>query len=99
MECDMGRKKIDSVGKPLVPVEVKWVLKHGKCAYKFHPTFEVEPDDECMEIYLLCGIVIRDRDAGKNLWAKYRGELLRKPGVQSWWGFKQFEAKREKQTA
>jgi hypothetical protein len=80
----------------VVPVPVALALRYGKLAYQQHSTCKNEPDDECMEVYLICGQLIRNPDAGKRLWAAHRDALLRVPGVQSWWGYKQFE-KRSKQ--
>jgi hypothetical protein len=82
--------------KPAIPPEARWVLQFGKQAYQREPSFEVEPNELCWEIYKLCGVVIRDRDAGKRLWAKYRGELLKRADVKTFWAYREYEKKRSK---
>jgi hypothetical protein len=82
--------------KPSIPPEVLYVLKYGKNAYVEHPSWGDEPDDVCMDVFLLCGKLIRDRDEGPKLWNQYRGELLKRAGIRTWWCFKKFEAKCEK---
>ena len=43
------------------------------------------------EHLLVCGKLIRDPNFGALLWAQYRGELLRRADVKTFWAFSQFE--------
>ena len=88
-----GMKRKD---KATVPPEVALALRFGKQAYQRHSSWDSEPDDVCLQTYLICGRLIHDKKAGPQLWERFRGELLKKPGIQNWWGYQQFEKKRSK---
>jgi hypothetical protein len=75
-----------------IPPEVSLALCFGKQAYQKHPTWDTEePDQTCLDTYLLCGRIIHDKKAGPALWQHYRGELLKRADIKGWWGFKEFE--------
>jgi hypothetical protein len=80
-----------------VPPEVALALRFGKQAYQRHPTWDTEePDQTCLETYLLCGHIINEKDFGKRLWARFRGELLKRADIKTFWAFREYEKKRSK---
>lgn len=74
-----------------VPPEVAFAFQHGKLAYRVHPGFD-EASDEATACYLICGILINHPEKARQLWTRYRSDLLKRKGIQSWWAFKEYES-------
>jgi hypothetical protein len=75
-----------------VPPEVALALRFGKLAYRMHPTWESdEPAQECLDAFLLCGRIINQKGFAEQLWERFRDVLLKKPGIQSWWAYQEYE--------
>jgi hypothetical protein len=76
-----------------VPAPIAYAFQHGKRSYLDHPGY-AEVTEEAFLVYMVCGVLINDPAKARKLWQQYRGELLKKPGIKSWWAFKEYEPKR-----
>lgn len=73
-----------------VPPEWAYAFRYGKRAYLEHPGY-AEPTEEAFNVYMACGVMIHRPEKARELWQYYREALLKRPGVQSWWAFEQYE--------
>jgi hypothetical protein len=82
-----------------VPPEIAFAFRHGKLAYQRHKAWPdgAAASDECLKIYLLCGMLIYHPDDARKMWAEYRAELLRRPDIKSWWAFSEYEKRSKTQ--
>jgi hypothetical protein len=85
----MGYKKKTSTDK--VPPEIVMALKLGKSAYQRHETWPDEPDQMCMAVFLICGVLIRN--AGRELWMQHRTVLKQRSDIRTFWAFKEYETR------
>ncbi len=73
-----------------VPREIAFALQYGKTAWQLHPGY-AEANDEATAVFLACGRLINSPDHGRYLWQRYRGELMKRPGIKTWWAYGEFE--------
>ncbi len=73
-----------------VPAEVAFCIQHGRASWRLHPEYE-SASDVALNTYLLCGRIINIPNAGRELWQKYRSELMKRPGIKTWWAYAEYE--------